>query len=91
MLVGTEGAAGEGVVLDGTIGALPPFVASSSFFCILALRAKIITRMTNPPQSIPTIHRMTLRTVPHPLDSVTVTTGACVVGSSEAHVVPSML
>ncbi len=91
VVVGTEGGGVAAVLFAGTIGTLPAFALSSSFFCILALSAKMITRITKPPQRIPTIHMMIVRTVPHPLDSVAVATGSGVVVSSDAHVVPSML
>ncbi len=77
---------GAGAGAGTTVG------TSSSFFCILALRAKMITRITNPPQRIPIIQRITVSAVPHPpLLLVVVSVVVEVAGVSLlTHVVPSI-
>ncbi len=65
---------------------------SSDFFWSLALTAKIMTSTTNPPPSIPTIHKMIVTTVPSPppeLEELLSVGFAIVPVSVLAQVVPS--
>ncbi len=84
-----EGVAGVGVGIGVGAGVVGTVGCSSLFFCILALIAKMITRITNPPQRIPTIQRMITRTVESPPLEVAVSVAVCV-SVSETHVVPSI-
>ena len=80
---------GAGVGIEGMMTGA--FAESSSFFCNLAFTANMTTKITNPPQSIPIIHTMTVSRVLHPHELFVSAAGAGALVSFDAQLVPSIL